>query len=568
MKIKILAVTTALLFMFQNIIAFAGYDFGTETNMIKLFGEAEPGMLLSVMLLDSEKLGGTDAQTTINAYNDKVTQNVLMDTDEIYHYETVKADNNGEWNLTVSMPNGEYTKKLTLITSGGDTEFIDYASIDFRTKMIPTIKLAANENVDSLKNSIERYKNYIFGNVVMFDALNNKKAVAILTSDFIKELDQHSPDALTLLKLKMDKANLIASVDEGKVSDFQLASKDFAVDTQTTATITNEGKLQILTNLKGKNYSIEEAYKKELNKQISLQALNYNIDTTADNLHSVLIAQSAVLELNLYELYGLDKADQISVAQKLAKKRINDVTLLQDALDLIIAEIKRPTTGGGIGGGSTSGGGVSSGSSSGSKAPAAGASTSVSEQNIQEQKYVYSDLKQADWACDAIVYLKNKGIVSGYEDGTFKPLKPVTRAEFTKIVVQAFIGRVSKIDGEFSDVSENEWYADYVNTAKSEGIVSGGEDGKFRPDDTITRQDMAVIIYNAAIKYNLIESVHDYLEFVDDDQISDYAKKAVYTLRNNKIISGVGENTFSPLANADRASASQIIYSLMINLSK
>lgn len=145
----------------------------------------------------------------------------------------------------------------------------------------------------------------------------------------------------------------------------------------------------------------------------------------------------------------------------------------------------------------------------------------------------------------------------------------ITRAEFTKLIVTAFVGDISfDFEGNFKDISEDAWYADVVNTAYKEGIVSGDDTGYFRPDDCISRQDMAVIVYNAGVEFNLFDSAKNYTAFSDDKEISDYAREAVYTLRSYSVINGMGDGSFAPVQNADRASAAQMIYSLITKFDK
>lgn len=118
-------------------------------------------------------------------------------------------------------------------------------------------------------------------------------------------------------------------------------------------------------------------------------------------------------------------------------------------------------------------------------------------------------------------------------------------------------------ENNFSDVSADDWFADVVNAAYKEGLVSGDGNGSFKPNDLISRQDMAIIIYNAAKKFNLFDTEKTGSDFSDDASISDYAKDAVYTLKSKGIIKGMEDGTFRPLENADRASAAQMIYSLI-----
>lgn len=96
---------------------------------------------------------------------------------------------------------------------------------------------------------------------------------------------------------------------------------------------------------------------------------------------------------------------------------------------------------------------------------------------------------------DAIDYLKGEGVLEGYPDGTFKPANEINRAEFTKIVMGPIITDMSKKNC-FPDVNE-EWFAPYVCDAKDRGIIAGYPDGTFKPADNINFSEAAKIITNA-----------------------------------------------------------------------
>ncbi|MFH1545811.1 MAG: S-layer homology domain-containing protein, partial [Patescibacteria group bacterium] len=84
---------------------------------------------------------------------------------------------------------------------------------------------------------------------------------------------------------------------------------------------------------------------------------------------------------------------------------------------------------------------------------------------------------------NAITTLKNRGVVNGYDDGTFKPFNPINRAEFMKIVIGAS-GKQPHGDSCFKDV-QKEWFAGYVCKGWSDGIVGGYPDGSFKPEQQI-----------------------------------------------------------------------------------
>jgi len=95
--------------------------------------------------------------------------------------------------------------------------------------------------------------------------------------------------------------------------------------------------------------------------------------------------------------------------------------------------------------------------------------------------------------------LNKKGAITGYPDGTFKPTALISRAEISKIICTAFDINV-KENGEskFSDVKTNSWYFKYVSTAAEKGIIKGYEDGTFRPNDSITYGELATILVRLA----------------------------------------------------------------------
>lgn len=108
----------------------------------------------------------------------------------------------------------------------------------------------------------------------------------------------------------------------------------------------------------------------------------------------------------------------------------------------------------------------------------------------------YSDVAFNKWYNNAISTLSNMGIICGYPDGTFRPDAPITRAELTKISAGFFSDpRVAATyDGRFSDVHGAEWYISYLMTALEEGLIEGYPDGSFRPNRPITRAETCTIV--------------------------------------------------------------------------
>jgi len=101
------------------------------------------------------------------------------------------------------------------------------------------------------------------------------------------------------------------------------------------------------------------------------------------------------------------------------------------------------------------------------------------------------------WAQSQINDLVNKGIISGYPDNTFKPENAITRAELAVMVNKAF-SFTNTTDIDFKDVQPTDWFAPEIAKAKAAGYISGYPDGTMKPNQNITRQEAAVMIAKAA----------------------------------------------------------------------
>ncbi|WP_284693989.1 N-acetylmuramoyl-L-alanine amidase [Paraclostridium ghonii] len=157
------------------------------------------------------------------------------------------------------------------------------------------------------------------------------------------------------------------------------------------------------------------------------------------------------------------------------------------------------------------------------------------------------------WAKNQILDFVSKGYVAGYEDNTFRPENSITRAEFVKLVNKVF--KFTETGSEnFSDVNSSQWYYSDICIGLKAGYINGYEDGTFRPENPITREEACKTI---AKVMNLRGDGN--LTFKDSNQISDWAKEYVDALSDNKIINGYEDNTFRPNNNMTRAETVTIL---------
>lgn len=112
----------------------------------------------------------------------------------------------------------------------------------------------------------------------------------------------------------------------------------------------------------------------------------------------------------------------------------------------------------------------------------------------------YSDVASDNWYNNAVSTLTNSGVLDGYADGTFRPDRAITRAEFAKMAVSFYNERGEYEVDAFPDIAEH-WARDYINCAAELGIIQGYEDGTFRPDQPITRAEAMQIMNNVLGRY-------------------------------------------------------------------
>ena len=208
-------------------------------------------------------------------------------------------------------------------------------------------------------------------------------------------------------------------------------------------------------------------------------------------------------------------------------------------------------------GGNRGSGGGSSGIGGGAMNVSTNLVNNISQNSETVDETGLTDLS-GHWAEKYIQTLRKEGIVSGFEDQTFRPDSLITRAEFTKLAVCAFRYGVGG-KAEFTDVKESDWFSPYAASAYESGLVKGDDDGRFRPNDYITRQETATIIYRA-LKDFIATAGNDGNEFTDSEEISEYAKNAVISLFKAGVISGFEDGTFAPAKNTTRAEAAVMIY--------
>ena len=217
----------------------------------------------------------------------------------------------------------------------------------------------------------------------------------------------------------------------------------------------------------------------------------------------------------------------------------------------------------------SSGSSGGSGGSGGSARPVGSGSKGgldvISTTNILQPSKPFNDLAAVNWAEEAITELNKRNVISGMGDGRFCPQESVTREQMVKMILLASGFSASYVDTHFDDVAPDAWYAPYVGSALKHGIVAGIDDAHFGVGRNITRQDAAVMIDRAMKLINKTkDKAREYTEFADQSEIAEYANEAIENLYVAGVINGKENKLFDPKATCTRAEAAKMIYDALV----
>ena len=187
------------------------------------------------------------------------------------------------------------------------------------------------------------------------------------------------------------------------------------------------------------------------------------------------------------------------------------------------------------------------------------------EKDNGEWKNPFTDVKENDWFYDSVKYAYENDLMKGISNTEFAPDSDVTRAMFVTVIYrmenEPQTGKCA-----FTDVESDSYYENAVAWANENGIVSGISEECFAPNEPITREQMAAIIYRyAAFKgYDITTSSNT--SYTDNDNISDYAKDAVIWAAEKYVMTGNTDGSFAPKANTTRAQTASVFMRMVENL--
>ena len=184
---------------------------------------------------------------------------------------------------------------------------------------------------------------------------------------------------------------------------------------------------------------------------------------------------------------------------------------------------------------------------------------------LAEKADDFTDVSRSDWYYQFVDYVTSKGYFNGTAETTFAPAENMTRAMFVTVLFRFDGAKGDRSQSAFTDVAPGEWYTDAINWAAANRIVDGVGDGKFAPNDPITRAQMCAMIeryltlYKKAWKVTLPET-GSVSFMVDENAIPAYALAAVKQCQRHGLVNGFEDGTFRPNELSTRAQVAAVIY--------
>lgn len=172
----------------------------------------------------------------------------------------------------------------------------------------------------------------------------------------------------------------------------------------------------------------------------------------------------------------------------------------------------------------------------------------------------YTDVYIDDWFAESVKAVSSAGLMKGTTETTFSPNVDLSRAMAVALLYRLAGSPASAAEPDFSDVAVGDWFSPALSWAVEHGIVSGNEDGSFAPYRPVSRQELSLMLFNyAKDRATDTASALELRDFDDADAVAEWAREAMAWAVENKLIQGVGSNLLAPASNATRAQTAALI---------
>lgn len=507
----------------------------------------EPQIQQDETVLISGSIGSSlkRGQVTVTVFFDSKTDADITEGDNkgiIAFIKKVQSEPDGTFSvLWEPERNGMYDIKAA--SSGGICVFEDfwYTSLKELKRLQKVLLEGNSEDIAEVLND-EDSLNTLEINTELLKGRNvqNTAEALVALREYNKEtIDavQYVEDAVKLARFKSEKSEEAFSLYAEILEKYDVPFDNKAVYDALDNGAVKSG---VLENFSQKSVGKLEAANDELKAEVILSGTEKSLWSECEKY--LLMIDEKILDGCGSKSY---------VLKNTAGKRYSALSELKSSVEKLVKDSKKDQSGG-----KSSTGGTGGGKNVSMKLETTGNDNKASEKTVRK---VFSDVPESHWAFDAVNYLRWNNIVNGDTNNSFNPEKNVSRAELVKMLVCAFNVNGSTCD--FADVNSGDWFYGYVAAAFTKGLING-DGSNFRPNEDITRQDAAVIIFRFAENSGKKYTDGD-LTFEDADSISDYAKNAVAALSSDGTINGIDGKRFAPQERLTRAQCAKMIYGII-----
>lgn len=487
---------------------------------------------------------------------------IVFDTSVLEQFAQITPGANGAFSYSYKLDTMNYGNHIVTLTFADGTSYSDYL---FLTTIgeDTALKNAANA-ANTKEKMLEVFSNYDY----LFYGLNCYAAACdLMTEEELKADIAQKMSGMTFADSDMvcreiQKAAVVAGLEK---MDTPESFKEWAEKWKSELGFSDDTIYTMLYPLSSDavtdelismNFASVQNFYNSFCEKVILDAINKTVNYK-DVEFLINNAKHYLVNSDLDTYYTLSDTAKVTV-QKAVLGAYSSVSELEAKLKSEIRKAKANSVYNNSGSGSSGGSGGGS-----SYSTSVGVNNSIIAKNPEAtsvEKPMYNDLDSVSWAKESIERLGKKGIISGTGDNMFRPQDNITREEFVKMIVCAYnlLDENAKTD-DFDDVDSSKWYAKYVASAYNAKIIFGINEKDFGVGEFITREDMAVIACRAAN----IAAGNTEVKFSDDENISDYAKDAVYAMKASGIMQGKGNNLFEPKAYATRAETAKMLDTML-----
>lgn len=469
-----------------------------------------------------------------------------VETAENVIFKTVLADNSGVFSEQIILPGSFKSGQYTVTSACGNAKFENlfaFIGTDFSDETLAAINSAENgsgvlsavKNVPDFRLNQDRLES--FGASAANYVFSQKPSGGYTRQSFARNWS-------------IGEASARLSAGDISLGDMLSVYSAYYSSSygDTYNALSAAAKAEAENLIRNSQQFEQKSFDKAFEDIIRTAKMKTAVDSKA--LQTEYISYARANGINLSQYNSLSEYGRESVFLRVLSK-ISAALCADDVTKVFNAEVSAEA--GNNSGGGTGGGGAGGGSGGGGSVSGGGgvAMPSVIGGNTGADS-AFSDTK-GHWAEKYIQDMKKKGVINGYQDGTFKPSEGVTRAEITKMLCK-MLGAAAVYDDIFKDVGKSEWFFGFVGAAYKKGWISGTGENMFLPGSKISREDAAVIIYRA-----YAVSGDKTVTFSDEKEISAYALEAIKALSQAGILTGDETGRVNPKKSVSRGEIAAIL---------